>query len=566
MPVSTDLSNPAAGTSLHGLQLKAWAALRSVLLVAAILALWFAFIDQRALIEPDEGRYAEIGREMVASGDWLTPRLNGLLYFEKPPLHYWATATAFEVFGQQNGSARLWTVLAGLAGVLLVWYAGQRLHSGAAGRYAALILASSVLYFGGAHVNTLDMSVTLFLETAVLGFVLAMRQGASAREQQVWMHVAWLAMGLAVLSKGLIGVVLPAGALICYSVLYRDFAVWKRLRPLTGLPLFLMIAAPWFVEMARAHPDFMQFFFIREHFTRFLTTEHHRYQPWWFFLPVLAVGALPWTLPTAAAFGQSLRRRAAAGTFEPHVFLAVWSVVVLIFFSASHSKLVGYILPMFPALALLAGRYVSEAAGHTLARQFLGSALLAALATGVAYYSGKFTSIGYPADLVASRTPWFVAAAALWCLASVIAWFAASRQKVNAALITLTLAMLAANQMMLAGVDRMSPVKSSALLAGQITPRLTPSTRVYVVQMYPQTLPVYLGRTVTLVDYSGELEFGLAREPEKGMGTAAFFARWRDERDAVAVMSQDTYRRWREKAVPMELIAQDPARVAVRRP
>lgn len=567
VPVLTDLSFPASGeTSQHAKQASAGASLRMLLLIAAVLALWFVLIDQRALIEPDEGRYAEIAREMVMSGDWLTPRLNGLLYFEKPPLHYWASAAAFEIFGQHNGSARLWTVLSGLAGVALVWYAGRRLHSGAAGRYAALILASSVLYFGGAHVNTLDMGVTLFLEAAVLGFVLAMRREASTREEGVWIHVAWLAMGLAVLSKGLIGVVLPAGALICYSVFYRDWGVWKRLHPLTGLPLLVIVAAPWFVEMARAHPDFIQFFFIREHFTRFLTTEHHRYQPWWFFIPVLAVGALPWTLPAAAALGHGLRRRAPAGTFEPYVFLAVWSVVVLIFFSASHSKLVGYILPMFPALALLAGRYVSETAGRTLARQFLGSALVAAVAIGAAYYSGKFTSVGHPADLVASRTPWFVAAAAVWCFASVVAWFAASRQKIDAAVITLAVAMLAANQMMLAGADRMSPVKSSALLAGQIKPRLTPSTRVYVVQMYPQSLPVYLGRTVTLVDYAGELEFGLARQPEKGLRTAAFLDRWRDERDAVAVMSQDTYRAWRAKAVPMELIAQDPARVAVRRP
>src|SRR5690348_12124555 len=168
-----------------------------LLIVTLMLAvLWFAQIQQRQLLEPDEGRYAEIPREMVATGDWITPRLNDLLYFEKPPLQYWATAAAYELFGLHNWTARLWSVLTGLAGVALVFYAGRRIHSSKAGMYAALVLSSGVLYFGGAHINTLDMGLTLFLELTVFALVLSRRPGISTIEAQGWIHVAWLGMGL----------------------------------------------------------------------------------------------------------------------------------------------------------------------------------------------------------------------------------------------------------------------------------------------------------------------------------------------------------------------------------
>src|SRR5574340_699124 len=145
-------------------------------LLTAIAAIWFANLEYRTLVKPDEGRYAEIPREMVASGDWVTPRLNELKYFEKPPLQYWATATAYTLFGEHQWTSRLWTGLTGFAGILLVWFAGLRLFGREAAGYAALLLSSSLLYVLMGHINTLDMGVTFFITLGIFGLLLAQAQ------------------------------------------------------------------------------------------------------------------------------------------------------------------------------------------------------------------------------------------------------------------------------------------------------------------------------------------------------------------------------------------------------
>ena len=153
-------------------------------LVIAVALIWFANLEYRKLIKPDEGRYAEIPREMVVSGDWVTPRLNDLKYFEKPPLQYWATATAYTLFGEHHWTSRLWTALTGFAGILLVWFAGMRLFGREAANYAAILLGSSTLYVLMAHINTLDMGVTFFLTLGITGLLLGQTQ-ADAKKQQI---------------------------------------------------------------------------------------------------------------------------------------------------------------------------------------------------------------------------------------------------------------------------------------------------------------------------------------------------------------------------------------------
>jgi 4-amino-4-deoxy-L-arabinose transferase-like glycosyltransferase len=538
---------------------------RHGLMVLAFLVLWSAFLEQRSLWDPDEGRYAEIPREMAASGDWITPRLNDLLYFEKPPLQYWATAGAFRVFGEHNWTARLWSALAGLAGALLAFYACRRLYSQRAGMYAALTLASGILYFGVTHLNTLDAGLSFFLQVTVFSLAIGLREETPEIERQWWIRAAWAAAGLAVLSKGLVGLVLPAAALVVYAVLYRDRSIWRRLAPLTGPAIFLLVSAPWFVAVSRANPDFLQFFFVHEHYTRFLTTEHHRGQPWWFFFPVLAVGALPWVGPMLCGWWRALRVSRGGG-FKPFTFLAVWALVVLGFFSASGSKLVTYILPVLPALAVLAARYMCEAAPGRVARQvFWGAvgpaAAFAGMACALALRPGAFgaaTSEALPL--------WCLAAAGLWGLAAFLARRLADPRKFDATMIVLGLTLFAVHQLVLLGSEAASPYRTTAALARQIKPLLGESTRVYAVRMYPQSLPVYLGRTVTLVEFRGELDFGLQRAPDKTLPTLdAFRDAWSRETDAVAVMARKTYDTLLAAGTPMTVIAADAERTVVRR-
>ena len=250
---------------------------RTVLLLLAFAAVWFSNLEYRKLVNPDEGRYAEIPREMVASGDWTTPRLNDIKYFEKPALQYWATATAYTLFGEHQWTARLWSALTGFFGVLMVWFTGRRLFGAAAGWYAALVLASSLLWVLIGHINTLDMGVSFFLAAAVCAFALAQHDGAQARARGRWMLAAWAALALAVLSKGLIGMVLPGAALVLYILIERDWRLLGRLRLAAGIALLLALTLPWFIAVSRANPEFFHFFFIHEHFERFLTKQHGRY-------------------------------------------------------------------------------------------------------------------------------------------------------------------------------------------------------------------------------------------------------------------------------------------------
>ena len=187
-------------------------------LLAAFALLWFCNLGYRHLVKPDEGRYAEIPREMLATGDWLTPRLNGYKYFEKPALQYWATAASFRAFGTSEWAARLWTTLTGFLGVLLVYWAGNRLFGSPAGLYGAAVAASCTLYAMMGHILTLDMSLTFFMSASVFAFTLA-QQDAEERGRLRWMLAGWAAAALAVLTKGLVGVVLPAATVAAYVLL-----------------------------------------------------------------------------------------------------------------------------------------------------------------------------------------------------------------------------------------------------------------------------------------------------------------------------------------------------------
>jgi 4-amino-4-deoxy-L-arabinose transferase-like glycosyltransferase len=533
--------------------------------IALACILWFALIGERRLSEPDEGRYAEIAREMALSGDWVTPRLNDLVYLEKPPLQYWTTAAAFKLFGTSEWAARAWCAVTGLAGILLVYYAGLRLHSRRAGLDAAAMLASSGLYFAAAHFNTLDMGVTFFMTAALLALIFGWRAEATAFDRKLWIHIAWAAAGLAVLSKGLIGIVLPGAAVMCYSLLFRDWTIWRKFAPATGVPLFLLVTVPWFIAVSIAQPDFPYFFFVHEHFARFLTTEHNRYEPWWFFLPVLAIGALPWTFPMLRGWWRALARRESRTQFQPFRLLAVWCAVVFVFFSASDSKLVSYIVPIFPALALLAARDCSEMGEGALVTALRWCVIIGALAVVAAVFA-PIADARPLADLMRARRQWLIAGGALFVTGAALAVFTSRRARIELGLFTVTFFALAAYQLAAIGFDQLAPVKSSAVLAAQLKSTIAATTPVYCVYVYPQSLPFYLGRTVIPVAFTGELAFGLEREPQKGIADVGeFVRRWRAETDAVAVMPRSVYLDMRGAGVPMRVIGEDPMRVAVRR-
>ena len=535
-------------------------------LLAAFALLWFCNLGHRHLIKPDEGRYADISREMVASGDWLTPRLNGYKYFEKPPLQYWATAAAFAAFGMNEWTARLWTGLTGFLGVLLVFWAGNRLFAPPAGLLSAAVAGSSALYAVVGHILTLDMALTFFMSASVLAFAVAQREPGEA-ERRRWMLLAWAGAALAVLTKGLVGVVLPAGAVAAYVLLHRDWRLLSRLELLRGGLLFLAIAAPWFVMVSIANPEFARFFFIREHFERFLTKEHGRYQPAWYFLPVLLVGILPWILSLFPALRSAWARAAAAG-FQTQRFLLLWCAVVFVFFSASDSKLVAYILPLFPALSLLIGEHLRTAGRGVLLAQSITAALLGIALAAAAPQAPDYASEAVPPSLLEAYVPWLIASGLALAAGGIVSAVLLARGKRAAAVLSLACGGLVLAQTALSGHESLAPSLSAYHIVRKIRDQVKPDTPFYVVETFDHTLLFYLQRKVTMVSVMDELADPIGRAPRDFLPDAAAFARaWEADGDAFAMFNINDLPAFLEAhPVPMRVIAADPRRVIVRKP
>jgi hypothetical protein len=279
-------------------------------LIGLGLVVWFGNIALRTLTEPDEARYAEIAREMLATGDWVTPHLNGIAYFEKPPLQYWATAVAYSVFGAQPWVARLWTTGFGLLGLVLTYATAKKLWGVRTAEHAALLLASFPLYFIVTHLNLLDGALAFFLNAAVCAFVVAKQPDTPLLARRRLLYLCWFALALGFLQKGLVALVLPFLALTTYSLLYRDSRLWREMQLRAGLAILAAVTLPWTTLVASRNPGFLEFFFVHEQFTRFLTTVHDRYQPWWYFIAVLIAGVSPWLVVAVRTTIHAVRRRA----------------------------------------------------------------------------------------------------------------------------------------------------------------------------------------------------------------------------------------------------------------
>jgi 4-amino-4-deoxy-L-arabinose transferase-like glycosyltransferase len=548
-------------------------------LFALLTLLWFADLGVRHLIHPDEGRYAEIAREMSVTGDWVTPRVNGLKYFEKPPLQYWATAAAYRVFGVDEWTARLWPALAGWLAAIAIGYAGFALGGIALGTFAGLALAGMLWHAAMAQIVTLDSGLAFFLALAFAALVTAQRPEATEGQRRAWMWLAWAALAGATLSKGLIGVVLPGGALVVYSALTRDFAIWRRMSLVSGLVLFFALAAPWFVAVSMRNDEFARFFFIHEHFERYLTTEHMRVEPWYYFIPVALIGSLPWVTVLICGASRAWREPTPnALGFSWQRFALVWAAFVLVFFSASGSKLASYILPMFAPLALVAGWLLLRMDSRrifwlTLPIVIAGTVAAVGLVLGFDRYAPRFAGSQIPASVLLAFGAWLKAAFAVAAAGGIAALFAfRAGAKVPAARFwgvgALSLSTLAMLQLAVAGFDAFSPVRStSAILRAAQTPAaFARDAPFYQVGMYDQTAPFYLGRTTRLVAFRDELALGIDAEPSKQVPTLdAWSAEWSALSEGYAMLPPDVYKLLSAQGVPMRELARDTRRVIVSR-
>jgi 4-amino-4-deoxy-L-arabinose transferase-like glycosyltransferase len=333
---------------------------RDLILLTIIFGTLLAWrLGSAPITNPDEGRYAEIPREMVATGDWVTPRLDGVPYFEKPPLMYWLVGACEKALGPSEWSVRLAPALFALGGIFACYGATRRIYGRDAGLWAAIVLGTSLLYLGLSHLLSLDVPLSVLMSVTLFCFILGVGCPPGPGRRRLF-YGLYASAALATLTKGPEGFLVTGAVMFLWLVL---FGQWGRLRPLylpSGIILFLAIAAPWFVIVARRNPGWAHFFFVYEHWERYTDDGHGRYQPFWFFIPIVLAGLFPWTgflwpsLRDALSGGWSRRRENAEAWF-----FATWAAFIFLFFSGSHSKLINYILPIFPPLAVLIGRWLA---------------------------------------------------------------------------------------------------------------------------------------------------------------------------------------------------------------
>jgi 4-amino-4-deoxy-L-arabinose transferase-like glycosyltransferase len=379
---------------------------KSWLTLIALWSLLLLLASLRPLAVPDEGRYGEIGRWMLLSGDWLTPRLNGIPFFHKPPYLHWLEAASLATFGVNELALRLVPALH--VGLMLValYLSARSISTELIARRAALMLGTSLTFLvGGQYVNH-DMLVAAWIGVAIWCFAFAFMAGD--KPNATWARLGFVACALGMLSKGLIGIALPGLVIFIWLLWTRQFKKIVYLPWLSGLALFALIALPWFVIAQQKYPGLFDYMFVNQQFHRYTAATYNNPQPWWFYLASVLLLLFPWVFfalnqirPQAAQATQSLDMPPPVAK-EWWSLCWIWAAAIILFFSIPNSKLVGYVLPVMPALALLSAlgwqrTMAQRAVGGKL---FVGLCLLnIVIAMTLVTQVGKVTRSGRAQDV-----------------------------------------------------------------------------------------------------------------------------------------------------------------------
>ncbi|MFH2000250.1 MAG: glycosyltransferase family 39 protein [Planctomycetota bacterium] len=501
-----------------------------------IIAVYFLLLGFFPLQEPDEGRYAEIAREMIDRGDFVTPTLDYVKYFEKPPLHYWLTAAGIGLFGRSEFAVRFWPALLSVLTIMGVFVTGRRIYGWRTGAYAALVLAATPIWLIAGRTNTIDPTVSSLIALSLFSFLL-FDHATEAGSRRVWLAAFYIFAGLATLAKGLIGLLFPFGIVFAYILLSRRFRLMKELKPWLGIPLYLAVTVPWFVLVSQRNPDFAWFFFIHEHVDRFLSDDHNRTKPFYYFIPILIAALLPLIgylvpalyHPVKKAWKRCRGRDAGAG-----FFLVLWFVLIFTFFSLSRSKLGLYILPVFPALALLIGRFLALIERRSIARRTLPAAHRIGMVSCVTLSVAALVASIAARDQIG--VPAWPYVTAMLAGGGGILFLAARSGKRSLFIATIRLcsySVLLTISLFLCAQHVGATLKSARPLTRIIEASAAPGDRIVHLSCYLQNQLFYFDRRPVVAGYLGELDFGISRAANRDewfWSFERFFEEWRSGR------------------------------------
>ncbi len=377
------------------------------------------------LVGADEPRYAQVAREMLTRHDWVTPVLYGHPWLEKPPLYYWCTMIAYQgAGGVTDTAARLPSALLSCLLVFFIYIWARRFRPGMQ-LDAALITASAAIIIGFGRSASTDMPLTVMFTVAMLSWY-----GWYASEKRTWLLAFYFFMALGTLAKGPVAVFLGGVIILLFAGLRRDARLILRTLWPIGIVVYLAVAAPWYIAVQHANPEFFRTFFLEHNLERFSSNLYHHPQPFWFYIPVALLALVPWTVFAVAAMVDAVRdwrlsTQQPPGQDDLRTYLALWFLVPIVFFSLSHSKLPGYILPAIPAATILLADFILRRENENLKPPawmiVLHALLSSAMLIAAFMVSFKLVKLALPRNVI-------IVAAALAIVTFIMYWFAIQNQ------------------------------------------------------------------------------------------------------------------------------------------
>ncbi|CAM4423009.1 MAG: Undecaprenyl phosphate-alpha-4-amino-4-deoxy-L-arabinose arabinosyl transferase [Legionellaceae bacterium] len=513
-----------------------------LLLIFSLAILFGSFLGSRPLSVPDEARYSEIPREMIELSDYITPHLNYIKYFEKPPLIYWLQAASIKTFGDSEWALRLPTALLGLLGCILTYVAGRFLYDRKTGILSCFVLATSLLYFSMAHLITLDMAVSVFLTGSLFSFIVGIQQEKKSIKR-ILLWCCYIFAALSFSTKGLIGIILPGLVIFSWFLIIGQWKLLKECELITGSFLFLIIALPWYYLVQTINPEFFHFFFIDQHFSRYLTLSAGRFQPNWFFIPILLIGFFPWVVFLFQAIKHQLptswKNRV---FFKTEFFLLSWIILIFSFFSISKSKLIPYILPVFPPLALITGQYLKQAWDNKVSLKGLRISFILLPIAGC-LLSTTLITLPYYQTLAEPTTAiiYLKLMSAILLFSTLISTFIFFRKQFKYALVILFIASMLEFIIFIIAVPYIDK-RSIKPLAEKLYTMAKSTDVIASYGIYFQDLPFYLKRKVMIVEWQNELSFGMKHQAQNWMLTTPEFIKdWQQHKIQYMVIPKNLY-------------------------
>jgi 4-amino-4-deoxy-L-arabinose transferase-like glycosyltransferase len=463
------------------------------------------------LIAPDEGRNAEVAREMSQSHSWLVPTYDGLTYLDKPAFYFKTIALSFSLFGESEGVARLSSAFFGFSLLVMVFLFCQRMYDQRTATLAILVIATTPLFMAFSRIVIFDMSLAFFVCASILACFFA--EESSEKHRAAWYLIAAAAAGIATLIKGPVGFIVPTLVMVIFNAVEGRLAVMKRAFAVRNWVVFFAIVLPWFIGLSLLRPDFPYYGIMRESVARFTTTEFHRTAPFYYYAPIIAGTFFAWSLLLPESIVAAWRGRKSWSRTD-RLFI-VWAVVVVIFFSISQSKLPGYILTAIVALGVLTARMFALALNKSTGRAarivWHGTIPLLVFSVVLACLLGTIASnpeilinrFPRKQDFVELFMPTILPMAlsfALVAMLSVIALWTRNTKLVFVAFISFPLLLITVNYDLLAVY---AESRSSRELAERISSTLEPTTELVCLECLPNGLPFYLKRFVTVITRDG---------------------------------------------------------------